>query len=200
MKKQLFKRKIAIKNFMTILSVVSLLVSGLLFTVYSKKYDVDSTHSSVGFTVKHLLVSDVDGVFTDYDATLEIVKGEIRKFDLDVSVKSVDTRNNRRDGHLRTDDFFDVDKYPKITFRSEGYKAGGPNQGKLTGELTIKDVKKKMILDVAISNPTQFRGKEVYGISLTGKISRKSFKVGESTSAAVVSDEVTIKVNLEVKN
>lgn len=200
MRKQLFKRKIAIKNFMTTLSVISLLVSGLLFTVYSKKYDVDSTHSSIGFTVKHLLVSDVDGVFTDYDTTLKIVKGEIRKFDLDILVKSIDTRNNRRDDHLRTDDFFDVNKYSKITFRSEGYKASGPNQGKLTGELTIKDIKKKVILDVAISDPTQFRGKEVYGLSLTGKISRKSFKVGDSTPAAVVSDEVTIKVNLEVKS
>lgn len=169
----------------------------LVLPLQAEKYEVDKNHSSIGFTVKHLLVSDVDGVFEDYDIAFEMVQSDIRKMDLDVTVESIDTRNQRRDNHLRSDDYFGIATHPKLTYRSTGYKGNG-RKGKLTGELTIKGITQKVLLDVNISEPVQFDGKEVLGISAEGKINRKDFEVGVGVPSAIVSDEVEIKITLEV--
>lgn len=180
---------------------VKLVLIGLMFTAVAsaQEYNIDTAHSSMGFTVKHLLISDVDGVFDDYKVTFNMVRQNIRKFDVDVQVKSVDTRNEKRDNDLQSENFFQASKYPNITFRSKGYKRISASEGMIFGDLTIKDVTKRVILNVKISDTIQFQGKEVVGVSIDGKLNRKEFNVGSNYPSAVVGDEIALKINLQVK-
>ena len=170
-----------------------------------KKWTIDQSHSSVGFTVKHMMVSKVKGVFDSYTADIETVDlSDLTeaKISFAFDVASINTRNEDRDNHLKSADFFDVDQYPKITFNSTAITKSG-DDFKVTGDLTIKDVTKQVTFDVEFNgkgiNPW---GQEVYGFEAESKIDREEFgltwNAALETGGVLVGKDIKIQVELEL--
>lgn len=175
---------------------------GLSATAQKSSWSLDPVHSNVKFTVVHMMVSEMDGSFKVYDGKVESSSDDFNNASIDfsVDVNSIDTDNDMRDKHLKADDFFNAEKYPKMTFKSTSFKKVSDKKYELTGDLTIRDVTKKVTFDVAY-NGTQ---KDPYGnikagFKAKGTINRKEFKLMwgpvTETGGVVVSDEVDITIN-----
>ena len=165
------------------------------------KYGIDPMHSKVGFEIPHLVISTVEGKFKAFSGTLVLdEKFEKSKLNADVDMTSIDTSVVDRDDHLKSPDFFDVAKYPKMTFTSTAI-TGKPEAFKLTGDLTVKDKTKK----VTFTGKYLGTVKDAYGntkaaFSATTKISRKEFGLSWSKmveAGPVVGDEVTIELKIQ---
>ena len=168
----------------------------------AQTWTADKAHAKVGFTVTHLLLSEVDGNFKLYDAKITASKADLSDAVLEMTadVNSINTDNDRRDGHLKGPDFFDAAKYPTLTFKSTSFKKVDGKNYKVTGDLTMHGVTKPVTLDAVLTGPVTMdspRGKqEKAGLKLTGTIKRSDFSLG-TTPVAVVSDEVELKANGE---
>lgn len=165
------------------------------------KWVLDPTHSELQFKVKHLMISNVTGSFNVINATVDTDSGDFKKaaVSFTADVTSVDTGNDQRDGHLKQADFFDTEKFPSMSFDAKEYDA---STGKITGDLTIKDVTKPVTLDVEFNGINKDPwGNEKAGFSLTGKINRKDFGLGFNavleTGGALLSEDV--RINAEVQ-
>ena len=137
------------------------------------KWVLDPMHSEVQFKIKHLVISTVTGSFKTFEGSVETesdsFEGATAEFSLDVA--SLDTNQEQRDGHLKSAEFFDAEKYPKISFKSTSFTGDT-----LTGDLTIKDITKPVTLDVDFGGTaTDFYGNLKAGFELTGTINRKEF-------------------------
>lgn len=171
------------------------------FTTLNGIWKNDSAHSQLGFTVTHLGVSDVSGTFNDFEVTVQSSKADFSDavFELNAKTASIDTRVEQRNNHLKSPDFFDVEKYPSFTFKSTSIKPAGKNKYKLSGDLTLHGVTKPVTMDLlyrgTIENPMS--KKQTAGFQLTGTIKRSEFNVGDKFPAAMVSDEVRIKADGE---
>ena len=176
-------------------------VLGSLAT-YAQTWTVDKAHSKVGFTVTHLLLSEVDGNFKTFDAKLTSAKPDLSDavMEMTADVNSINTENERRDGHLKSPDWFDAAKYPTVTFKSTSFKKVEGKKYKATGDLTMHGVTKPVTLDVTLNGPiTQENPKgkqEKAGLKVTGTLNRVDFGVGKP-GGAVVSEEIAINVNGE---
>ena len=182
------------------------ILSSLLLAAaaYSADYTIDSAHSAASFGVRHMMVSTVPGTFSKVAGKISYDPKNLAasKVEATVDVSTINTREPKRDAHLKSPDFFDVAKFPTITFRStKWYKEGA--KLKIAGDLTIHGVTKPVVLDV--EGPTaEVKGASgglMIGASATTKISRKEFgltwnKLME-TGGAVVGDEVTIRLDIE---
>jgi len=162
----------------------------------------DNSHSKVGFSVIHLTVSDVEGRLKMYDGKV-VSKSDKDFADAQVSflgdVKSINTDDEKRDGHLQSADFFDAEKFPKIAFTSTSVKKGSGNSYVVEGNLTIKGITKKVTLTGTYKGTTEDPWKNTKaGFSLNGNIKRSDFGLGSSTPAAIVSDEVALDIKLEL--
>jgi polyisoprenoid-binding protein YceI len=142
-------------------------------------FSIDTVHSSVGFTVRHLMVSKVHGVFTKWSGSFAFDDANLPASHVEASidVASVDTREAQRDGHLRSADFFEAEKFPQMTFKSTKVE-GSTDHFKVTGDLTLRGVTKPVVLDV------EYAGRAVHpqmgeraGFSATTSINRKDFGV-----------------------
>ncbi|WP_027302979.1 YceI family protein [Rudanella lutea] len=179
---------------------LSLLVAVALssLSTYAQTWTLDKSHSRLGFTVTHLMLTEVDGNFKTIDATVTSSKPDLSDavFELTADVNSINTENERRDGHLKSADFFDTAKFPTLTFKSTSLKKVEGKKYKLMGDLTMHGVTKPVTLDLVMNGPiTQEtpRGKsEKVGIKVSGTLKRSDFGVG-SSSTAVVSDEVELR-------
>lgn len=168
-------------------------------------YAIDPTHSSVHFSVRHLMVSNVRGEFTKVSGTVEFdpQKPESSTIQATIDAASINTRDTQRDAHLKSADFLDVEKFPTITFRSKKI-AMQPGGGKVTGDLTIHGVTREIALDV--EGPTEEIkdpwGKQRVGASATAKLNRKDFgltwNAALETGGVMVGDEVKITIDLEI--
>ncbi|MEN0053664.1 MAG: YceI family protein [Mucilaginibacter sp.] len=180
-----------------------LLASAFLYTAASAQttWTVDKAHSNVKFTATHLMVSDVDGTFKNYDATIVASKPDFSdaKFQISIQTASLTTDQDQRDAHLKSDAFFDVAKFGTLTFTSTGITKTSDKHYKLTGNLTLHGVTKPATFDLwyrgTIVNPMSKA--DDAGFQLTGTIKRSDFTFGSSIPAAVVSDEIAIKANGE---
>lgn len=168
-------------------------------------YKIDPSHSHITFKVKHLMISNVSGSFKKFDATLEAEKDDFTdaKISFEADASSIDTGNEQRDGHLQSDDFFNAEQYPKITFKSTDIEKISNEEYKVKGDLTIRDVTKPVDLQVEYNgNMTDPWGGERVGFELNGKINRKEFglKWGAVTEAGgiVLADEVKLHMNVEL--
>jgi polyisoprenoid-binding protein YceI len=157
------------------------------------------------FKVKHLMISTVSGIFKKFDATAEINDNDLTdaKVSFEADVTSVDTKNEQRDAHLKSDDFFNAEKYPKMTFRSNSVQKVADDEFKLMGDLTIRDVTKPIELKVEFNGEiTDPWGKERLGFEITGKINRREYglKWSAVTEAGgiVVADDVKLQLNVEM--
>ena len=165
-------------------------------------WSIDTVHSHVGFSVRHMMVATVRGQFKTYSGTLQLDPKDftLSRFAGEIEVASVDTGNVDRDNHLRTNDFFDAPSHPKITFRSSRIEAKAAGAYAVHGDLTIRGVTKPVALDVEFlgtsKNPY---GKTVTGFSARGTVNRKDFGVSFNAVLETGGVAVAEKVNLEVE-
>jgi len=164
------------------------------------KWQVDKAHAKVGFTVTHLSLSEVDGNFKKFDASITSAKPDFSDavFELNTDVASVSTDNDMRDNHIKSPDFFDAAKYPQITFKSKSITKIDDKRYKLTGDLTMHGITKQVNLDLTLNGvgKDMRTQKPIAGFKVTGTINRNDFGVGHMP-AAVVSEEVAIRANGE---
>jgi polyisoprenoid-binding protein YceI len=161
-------------------------------------WTVDKGHAKLGFSVTHLMISDVEGAFKSYEATITSSKEDFSDavFDLSADISSINTENEGRDKDLQSERFFDAAKFPKLTFKSTSFTKIEGNKYKLVGDLTMKGTTKPVELQVTINGPIDRRGKKVIGVKVTGTFKRTDFNVGASGSMSV-SEEVTLNANGE---
>ena len=169
------------------------------------KWGFDKAHSKIQFDVAHMVISEVSGQFQQYEGTVATTKDDFSdaKIDFSITVKSIDTDNEDRDNHLRSADFFDVEKYPEITFSSKEIKKVGEHQYQLIGNLTLHGVTKEIILDAkyggTIKDPY---GNVKAGFKITGIIDRTNFGLKYNSvmdaGGILIGEEVTIICRVEL--
>jgi polyisoprenoid-binding protein YceI len=168
-----------------------------------ENWNIDVVHSTVGFTVRHLMVSKVHGLFTKWSGSFAFDESNLAASHVEVTIEvaSVDTREPQRDAHLRTGDFFEAEKFPRMTFKSTSV-AGSKSAFKVTGDLTLRGVTKPVVLEVEYSGRVKHpqMGERV-GFSAHTSIIRKDFGVNFNqvldTGGLALSEKVDI--NLEVE-
>ena len=172
--------------------------------VETGKWTVDQAHSNVKFTVTHLVVSEVEGSFKLFEGSMENAKADLSdaKINFTVDVNSINTDNEKRDNHLKSDDFFAADKFPQMKFTGTSMKAVGDNKYKLAGNLTIRDVTKPVEFDVTYGGSVAAMGTTKLGFKAKTTINRFDYnlKWDKATEGGglVVSKEVNILVNVEL--
>lgn len=171
----------------------------------AETWTVDTAHSSVGFAVRHMMVSNVKGSFDKFTASVDGDPADpaSARISAKIEVGSINTREPKRDDHLRSGDFFDAGKFPEMTFASTKVEKVSANKAKVTGNLSLRGVTKPVVLDVEYTAPVKNPwGKTVVGATATGKVNRQDFGVSWSKSldggGVVVGDEVTIQLDLEL--
>lgn len=170
------------------------------FTELTGTYELDPTHTRIGFVARHAMVTKVRGAFNDFSGTAKINGDDLSQSSANVTLKvaSIDTRNADRDNHLRTNDFLQAEDYPEITFSSTSITQNGENDFDVTGDLTIKGTTRQVTI------PLEYQGaaKDPFGndrIGFEGStvISRKdfgiTFNVALETGGVLVSDNVTLE-------
>ncbi|CAM4133178.1 YceI family protein [Listeria booriae] len=171
-----------------------------------EKWNVDPAHSSIEFQVKHMMVSKVKGAFKNFSADLTLDPEDLTTANLSFTVDaaSIDTRQEQRDGHLKSPDFFDVENHPSITFQSTNIVADGSNEYKVTGDLTIRTITKPITFNVEYEGTSKdpMSGNMVAGFEGTGKFNRKDFELNYNavleTGGVLIGDEVKLNIQIEV--
>jgi polyisoprenoid-binding protein YceI len=174
----------------------------LSLTSFAQNWKIDPAHTKIHFTAQYLVITEVEGEFKTVDGTLSSSKADWSdlKADITVQVASLTTDNEMRDNHLKSDDFFNAEKFPTITFKSKAIKAIDKNKFILTGDLTIRDVTKTvevpLVYNGTVKDPW---GNTKAGFKATGKINRKDYGLKYSNAAAtgeaVVSDDIEFKID-----
>lgn len=166
----------------------------------TETYTIDPVHSSVGFNIRHF-VSKVPGKFNKFTGTITVDRANPEKSSAEatIDVASIDTDNQKRDDHLRSADFFDATKYPTMTFKSTSWKKTGEDTYDVTGDLTIKDVTKPVVLKVtSLGFGPGMGGAQLSGWEATTTIDKKEFNVKDPTMLdPALGDRVTIVINIE---
>jgi len=168
-------------------------------------WNIDAAHSQVQFSIRHMMITNVRGNFDKFSGTVSFDEKNLGKSEIDVTidVASINTKEEKRDGHLKSPDFFDVGTFPTITFKSTSVKVTGGNKGIVTGALTIKGITKEVELE------TEFVGiaKGPYGNVMAGfnahtKINRKDWNLGWNVALEaggwLVGEEVSISLEIEL--
>lgn len=173
----------------------------LSFTVVDPAvYNLDKSHSSVGFTITHLSVSDIDGSFKNFDAKFTSSKEDFSDavFDFSADVNSINTDNEKRDGHLKSPDFFDAAKFSTLTFKSKSIKKVSGNKYTIIGDMTMHGVTKLVSLDAVIRTGTNPMSKKaIVGVKVSGSVNRTMFGIGASMPGTMLSEEVAVRGSAE---
>ena len=168
---------------------------------------LDTAHTLTEFSARHMMVTTVKGHFQKVAGTITVDESDLANSSVEVVIEtaSVTTGDERRDGHLRSPDFFNVEQFPLMTFKSTKVESVDSERLRVAGDLTIRDVTRPVVLEAIINGrgKTPY-GKEVAGISATTKINRKDFgltwNVGLETGGVLVGDEVKISIEAELIN
>jgi polyisoprenoid-binding protein YceI len=165
-------------------------------------WDIDPTHSTVGFSVRHMMVSKVRGYFRDFTGEIVTAQDPARStVTAQIAMDSIDTRQEQRDAHIRSADFFDVDTHPHMTFRSTAVQADGADWT-VEGELSIKGVTRPVVLDLELNGfgPDAYGGTRA-GFSAKTEINRNDFgvdiKMPMDGGGVVVGDKITVELEIE---
>ena len=163
-------------------------------------YTIDPVHSSVGFSIRHF-VAKVPGKFNKFSGNITVDRDDLTKSSAEatIQVASIDTGNQKRDDHLKNADFFDAAKFPTMTFKSKSWKKTGADTYDVTGDLTLKDVTKPVMLKVtALGFGPGMGGAQLSGWEATTTINKKDFNMNDPAMLdAALGDDVTITINLE---
>lgn len=188
-------------------SLALVLACGLVVPAlaHAASWELDPAHSSVGFAVRHMMISTVRGQFRSFTGTASGDPASPASATIEASIDaaSIDTANEKRDGHLKTADFLDVEKFPKITFKSKKIEVAGAGKVKVTGDLTLHGVTKEVVLDV--EGPTAIvkdpMGNTKAGAHATTKINRKDFGIvwnkAMDGGGLMVGDEIDVTIDVE---
>ena len=189
-------------NFLTKVTSALVLTAGL---ASASVYTLDAGHTNVGFSVKHLMITNVKGDFKKYDATIDFdaATKSFKVFKANIDTASVNTGIEKRDNHLKSDDFFLSEKFPKMTFEMKSYESNG-DEGKMSGDLTIRGITKPVVLDVEdLATIKDFEGNTRVGFTLNGKINRMDYDLKWNKAlelgGVAVSEEVKIIVDVQAK-
>jgi polyisoprenoid-binding protein YceI len=169
------------------------------------RYEIDKAHTHVGFTAKHLAVSTVHGQFNTFEGYFEGPEDDVTKTkgEVTIDVASIDTRTEMRDNHLRSADFFEAEKYPKITFKLSRVEPVDDESFKVHGDLTIKDTTRPVVLDATLEGRVpdpMTGGKERLGISAKGQLNRMDFGLNwDGIAGAIPIAGHTIKLEIEAE-
>jgi len=167
-------------------------------------WKIDPTHSEVQFKVKHLVISTVTGSFGSFDGQIEAdgddFENAIASFSADIN--TISTNNEDRDQHLKSEDFFNAEEFPRLKFESKNFEKTGNGEYKVTGDLTIRDVTKEIDLDVVhggtVGDPY---GQTKAGFEITGSINRKEFGLSwnavTEAGNVVVADKIKLQLNVQ---
>lgn len=181
-------------------------VTGTLQSTKPTEWQIDPAHSAAHFSVRHLMISNVRGEFSKLSGKVILDSADLTRSNVEVSLEtaSVNTREPQRDEHLRSADFFDVANHPLMTFQSRRIEAEGPENFKLTGDLTIRGITKEVTFDVEGPTPPQKDpwGNVRAGVTATAKINRKDFGLVWNAlvegGGVLVGDEVKITIEAEL--
>ncbi|MCD6020113.1 MAG: hypothetical protein K0S53_3234 [Bacteroidetes bacterium] len=194
------------------MKTLATLAAAAILSLSSKaqtNWNVDASHSKLGFAVTHMMVSETEGKFKVYEGKVTSEKADTdftnAKIDFAVDAASINTDDEKRDGHLKSPDFFDVAKYPKITFKSISMKPGKiKGTYILTGDLTMHGVTKPVVLTAIgaskiVKDPY---GMERYAFKVTGALNRKDYGLAWNAAleagGVAVSEEVRLDINIEI--
>jgi len=169
------------------------------------KWAIDPMHSEVQFKVKHLVISTVTGFFKSFEGSMETEGDnfEDAKITFALDIDSIDTNQGQRDGHLKSAEFFDAEKYPQITFSSTSFKTTGEeDEYTLTGDLTVKGITKPVTLNAEFGGlADDFYGNTKAGFEVTGKINRKEFGLTwdgvTEAGSVVVGEDIKLMINVQ---
>lgn len=185
--------------------ITALAVVGLIGAKAQTTWVVEPVHSKVNFTVEHLVISEVDGSFKTFEGKLVASKEDFTdgKISFSVDVVSISTDNDKRDGHLKSEDFFYVEKYPKMTFESTSFKKKKDNMYELKGNLTIRGVTKPITFSVKYGGQAKDGyGNTKAGFIATGSLNRMDYGVAWNAKTKqggwTVGEEVGITIKLEL--
>jgi len=184
-----------------ILSIALFLATSVLYS--QTVWTLDKGHSSVGFTVRHHMIAELDGKFDEYTATITASEEDFSDavFEFTAETKSFNTANTMRDGHLKDENYFDVKQFPQITFKSTSFKRVMGNEWKLEGDLTMKGKTLPVTLDLILNGPQMNKRAQTLeiGVTASGKINRFDFDIGTQLPEFNVSNEVVLRVLGEFK-
>ncbi|MCB0751369.1 MAG: YceI family protein [Ignavibacteriae bacterium] len=187
------------------LKIAILLLAAASFSFAQTNWSIDKSHSKIGFSVTHLVITEVEGKFKNFEAKIttanENFDGASIEFTADVN--SIDTYNEKRDQHLMSDDFFNAEKFPKLIFKSKSFKKVDDKNYKLVGDLTIRDITKEVTLDAKYGGTiTDPWGNTKAGFKIDGDINRFDYGLkwdaAIETGGLVVSKDVKLIINLEL--
>ncbi len=181
-----------------------LTITAFVFTVFAGDvYTIDQAHTNIGFSVKHMVITTVNGKFNDFSGKITYDDQNPMAMEADVTIQtaSIDTDNEKRDKHLRSDDFFNAEQYPTISFKTKSIEKRG-DQLTAIGDLTIRDVTKEIELPFELTGKIKDPyGKTRIGIEASTTINRKDFNVNWNQTldngGLVVSDEVNINISAQ---
>jgi len=169
-----------------------------------KRWSIDSDHAVARFSVRHFMIANVEGFFTRMTGVIQFDPPDLTQLSVEaeMEVKSLTTGHPERDEHLLSSDYFDAGKYPKILFKSTRVEATGGNRGEVTGDLTIRGIRKPITLDFDFFGPVKspFTGITCVGFSATGKVNREDYGMVSNIpmeGGLVVGKDVQIRMEVE---
>lgn len=180
--------------------IAALLISSAA-TTFAQTWNVDKAHSRVGFNFTHLQIAELGGTFNSIDGKLTAAKPDFSDAAVEFSadINSINTDNEQRDKHLQTADFFDAEKFPKLTFKSTSWKKVADKKYKVTGDLTLHGVTKPVVLDVVLGGVGTHpqTKKPIAGFKINGTIKRTDFGIAPALPSVMVSDDVNLSATTE---
>lgn len=185
---------------------VSMVLFALLSINAQTKWTIDNVHSKVQFSVTHLIISEVTGQFKSFDGNIESSKDDFTdaKINFTIDVNSINTDNDERDKHLKSDDFFNAEKFPKIYFKGKSLKKVDAKNYKLIGDFTIRDITKEISLDVVYNGSVKDPwGNTKAGFKVKGEINRFDYNLKWNmlmeAGGAAVGKTITMVIDLELQ-
>ena len=176
-----------------------LTAAALTATSYSETFTIDTGHAEIGFSVKHMMVSNTKGKFNTFEGTVEfdIASKTLKSMHGTIKAASIDTNNEKRDDHLRNEDFFHVTKYPEITFKSTDITKTGENTFEVKGMLNVLGEDREVVLPVTVNGPIDDPyGMKRIGIECETVLNRRDLGITKSP-ASMIGDDVKIDLQLE---
>jgi polyisoprenoid-binding protein YceI len=167
-------------------------------------WTIDSAHSQITFSVRHMMISNVHGRFEKFTGEVDFNEADPTRSSVNVQidVESINTKEPQRDGHLRSPDFFDVANFPVITFKSTRVEKVDDSTGKIYGDLTLHGVTNEVVLDTEYSGQSKMWGKTAAGFSASTRINRKNWglnwNAAVETGGILVGEDIKISIDLEI--
>ena len=179
--------------------LTGLLGLALATGAHAETFKIDTGHAEIGFSVKHMMVSNTKGTFNTFEGTLDydVKTKTLKSAEGSIEIGSIDTNNGKRDAHLKNADYFDVEKFPKMTFKSTSIKKTGEGEFDVSGNLNVLGIDRAVVLPIIINGPVEGkRGATLIGIECNTVLNRRDLGIDHG-KPAMIADEVKISIEAE---